>query len=63
MNELEQTQKSECVEIVVTDKMIRAGLEEISEHKFGADLGYILECVFRAMGYANSEASSSNSRQ
>jgi len=37
--------------ILVTPEMLAAGLEELSEHHFGDDLGWILESVFRAMAY------------
>ena len=45
------------LEIEVTETMITAGLEELREHQMGCDLGYLLECVFRAMAYARASAS------
>ena len=47
-------------EISVSDAMIAAGIDEIQSHKIGADLGYIVECVFRAMAYVKVEASASS---
>lgn len=40
------------LEIVVTPQMIEAGLEEMREHHYGEDVRYMVECVFRAMAYA-----------
>jgi len=39
------------IEIVVTPKMIAAGLSELKERNFRDDIPWILECVFRAMAY------------
>lgn len=44
-------------QIVVTPEMVSAGLEEMRQHNFGEDLGYILESVFRAMAYESTLAS------
>ena len=38
-------------EIVVTDAMIDAGLDELSEFKFGEDFRFVIESVYRAMAY------------
>ena len=40
------------VEIEVTERMVSAGLEELSQHQLGCDLSLMLENVFRAMFYA-----------
>jgi len=38
-------------EIEVTEEMVRAGLDELWQHNFGSDMGYVLESVYRAMAY------------
>ena len=45
-------------EIIVTEHMVSAGLNEIRRHQFDADLPYVVECVFRSMAYPSLEASS-----
>ena len=49
----------EQVEIPVTAEMVDAGLSEIREHHYDTDVRWMLECVFRAMAYANLEVASS----
>lgn len=50
--------------VEVTEEMLSAGLYELTEHSFGDDLKYVMECVFRAMFYAkNRSASSSKSER
>ena len=44
--------------IVVTEAMVRAGLDEMNEHQYAEELGYVLECVYRAMAYESDSASS-----
>lgn len=39
-------------EIVVTEQMIDAGVEELRDRGYGDDLRYVVETVFRAMAYA-----------
>ena len=46
------------IEIEITQETIEAGLIEIREYKLGDDLGYALECIYRAMDYARASASS-----
>ncbi len=46
-------------EIEITPEMIEAGLQEMREHHYDTDVGYMLECVYRAMVYATRQASSS----
>lgn len=48
-------------EIEVTPEMIEAGLEELYQHRFGSDLRYVLEVVYRAMAYSSVSASLINS--
>ena len=48
-------------EIEVTAAMISAGLSELREHSFAEDAGYVLECVYRAMGYATRASASETS--
>ena len=48
-------------EIEVTPEMIEAGLEELSEHRYGSDARYVLESVYRAMAYADLVRASSTS--
>jgi hypothetical protein len=38
-------------EIVVTDRMVDAGIDELYECHYGDDWRYVLERVFRAMAY------------
>lgn len=38
-------------EIIVTPEMVRAGLDELRDHSFSDEHGYILECIYRAMEY------------
>lgn len=45
-------------EIVVTNEMVKAGLEEMREHHYDEEMAYILECVYRAMAYESDSASS-----
>jgi hypothetical protein len=47
-------------EIVVTDDMVDAGLNELREHHHTDDLRYVLECVYRAMAYASLSASTTS---
>jgi len=47
-------------EIEVTERMVKAGLEALQEHKYGEDLSYVLESVFRAMSYGRCSASSTS---
>ena len=44
-------------EIVVTEEMIEAGLEEFLSHHYGCDPRFMLESIFRAMAYASPAAS------
>ena len=44
-------------EIVVTDAMIEAGVDEFSQHRMCDDIKYVLESVFRAMSYSSLRAS------
>ena len=39
------------LELEVTDRMIKAGLDELREHSFADDIIYVIECVYRAMAY------------
>lgn len=48
-------------EIVVTEAMIEAGVEEFTQHRMGDDIKYVLESVFRAMAYSSARASSISS--
>lgn len=43
--------------IAITPEMIEAGLGELREHHYDTDVGYMLECVYRAMAYAKPAAS------
>ncbi len=45
-------------EIEVTPEMIEAGRQEMREHHYDTEIGYMLECVYRAMSYASCPASS-----
>lgn len=47
-------------EIQITQEMIEAGLDEMRQHQIGDDLGYVVECVYRAMAYSRFSASSTN---
>jgi hypothetical protein len=51
---------SENGQIEVTPAMIEAGQAEMSEHHYGGDTAYMLECVYRAMAYASRDASATN---
>ncbi len=44
-------------EIEVTPAMIAAGKEALREYSFADDMGYVIECVYRAMAYARADAS------
>lgn len=56
----EDSRQAGAIEIEVTPQMVEAGLEELSEHRYGGDLAYALESVFRAMSYARSSASATS---
>ena len=45
-------------QIEVTETMIDAGREEFQRHHYDADVGWMLESVYRAMAYASLDASS-----
>lgn len=47
----------QVAEILVTKRMIDAGMEELAEHHYAGDIPYMLECVFRSMAYASDPAS------
>lgn len=55
---VEKSRLDKSEEIVVTQDMIAAGIEELRQHRLPGDWPYLLECVFRAMAYAKLSASS-----
>jgi hypothetical protein len=52
------TIETRVTEMVVTGAMVDAGIAEFREHNYDGDVRYMLEAIFRAMAYANLEASS-----
>lgn len=48
-------------EVVVTEKMVDAGISEIREHQYLGDARYMVECLYRAMFYLSIDADSTNS--
>lgn len=46
--------------IDVTPQMVEAGLAEFRDHRYDTGVRYMLESVYRAMAYANLDASSTS---
>lgn len=62
LQNVDESRQAGTVEgVEVTAEMTRAGLQEFAEHRFGDELEYVLECVYRAMHYAREDASSTRS--